>query len=38
MDYRFKLTDNYEDYDAEIGDIFKTKKDKTWNVNLTYLF
>lgn len=38
MDYRFKLTDNYEDYDAEIGDVFKTKKDKTWNVNLTYLF
>jgi len=38
MDYRFKLTDNYKDYDPGFGDIFKTKKDKTWNVNLTYLF
>lgn len=38
MDYRFKLTDNYKDYDPGLGDLFKTKKDKTWNVNLTYLF
>ena len=38
IDYRFKLTENYSDYDPGFGDIFKTKKDKTWNVNLTYLF
>lgn len=38
MDYRFKLTDNYDDYDFGIGEVFKSKKDRTWNVNLTYLF
>jgi len=38
MDYRFKLTDNYDEDKVGLGDVFKTKKDKTWNVNLTYLF
>jgi len=38
MDYRFKLTDNYEEDKPNFGDYFSTRKDKTWNVNLTYLF
>ena len=38
MDYRFKLTDNYNDDTPQGLDYFTTKKDKTWNVNLTYLF
>ena len=37
MDYRFKLTDNYDE-DKIDKDDFKNKKDKTWNVNLTYYF
>lgn len=39
MNYRFKLTDNYGDDKIGATDIvFKSKKDKTWNVSLTYLF
>ncbi|MDH6355238.1 opacity protein-like surface antigen [Dysgonomonas sp. PH5-45] len=39
MDYRFKLTDNYGEDKIGVTDaIFKSKKDKTWNVNVTYLF
>jgi len=36
MDYRFKLTDNYDDDKPSFGDYFSTRKDKTWNVYLTY--
>lgn len=37
MNYRFKLTDNYGDDKIGIKD-FTSRKDKTWNVSLTYLF
>lgn len=38
MDYRFKLTDNYDNDTPGIKDYFSTRKDKTWNVNATYYF
>lgn len=38
IDYRFKLTDNYDNDTPGIKDYFTTRKDKTWNVNATYYF